>query len=149
MSWIGGSDLLNQRYARKDQRTGKKRRHRHRRRRSPVDSSSSFSDSHSSSDSEHEASSRGKKHKKQQRSKKEKERDKTKSSHHKRHKREKERMESSPVQLSKFLGHDKDEGVRRSAISGKKLYHEKLLGSSCELGVMDHVHGWMDMVNML
>uniref|UniRef100_A0A0E0RIK7 Uncharacterized protein n=1 Tax=Oryza rufipogon TaxID=4529 RepID=A0A0E0RIK7_ORYRU len=28
---------------------------------------------------------------------------------------------SGPVQLSKFLGRDKDEGVQRSAISGKKI----------------------------
>lgn len=28
---------------------------------------------------------------------------------------------SSPVQLSKFLGRDKEDGVRRSAISGKKI----------------------------
>uniref|UniRef100_A0A0E0RIK4 Uncharacterized protein n=1 Tax=Oryza rufipogon TaxID=4529 RepID=A0A0E0RIK4_ORYRU len=28
---------------------------------------------------------------------------------------------SGPVQLSKFLGRDKDEGVQRSAISGKKF----------------------------
>lgn len=28
---------------------------------------------------------------------------------------------SGPVQLSKFLGRDKDEGVRRSAVSGKKI----------------------------
>ncbi|PPD97365.1 hypothetical protein GOBAR_DD05578 [Gossypium barbadense] len=28
---------------------------------------------------------------------------------------------SSPVQLSKFLGRDKDEGARRSAVSGKKI----------------------------
>lgn len=28
---------------------------------------------------------------------------------------------SSPVQLSKFLGRDKDDGVRRSAVSGKKI----------------------------
>lgn len=35
---------------------------------------------------------------------------------------QKEQEESSgPVQLSKFLGRDKDEGVRRSAVSGKKI----------------------------
>lgn len=28
---------------------------------------------------------------------------------------------SSPVQLSKFLGRDKEDGVRRSAVSGKKI----------------------------
>uniref|UniRef100_J3NE20 Uncharacterized protein n=1 Tax=Oryza brachyantha TaxID=4533 RepID=J3NE20_ORYBR len=28
---------------------------------------------------------------------------------------------SGPVQLSKFLGRDKEEGVQRSAISGKKI----------------------------
>lgn len=28
---------------------------------------------------------------------------------------------SSPVQLSKFLGRDKEEGVRRSVVSGKKI----------------------------
>lgn len=28
---------------------------------------------------------------------------------------------SSPVQLSKLLGRDKDDGVRRSAVSGKKI----------------------------
>lgn len=30
-------------------------------------------------------------------------------------------MNSSPVQLSKFLGRDKEDGVRRSAVSGKKI----------------------------
>lgn len=36
---------------------------------------------------------------------------------------QKERDErcSSPVQLSKFLGRDKGDGVRRSAVSGKKI----------------------------
>lgn len=35
---------------------------------------------------------------------------------------QKEQEESSgPVQLSKFLGRDKDERVRRSAVSGKKI----------------------------
>ncbi|KAK8967747.1 hypothetical protein KSP40_PGU021019 [Platanthera guangdongensis] len=28
---------------------------------------------------------------------------------------------SSPVQLSKFLAREKDDGVRRSAVSGKKI----------------------------
>lgn len=35
-------------------------------------------------------------------------------------KKESERA-SGPVQLSKFLGRDKEEGVQRSAISGKKI----------------------------
>ncbi|KAG5626050.1 hypothetical protein H5410_011268 [Solanum commersonii] len=35
---------------------------------------------------------------------------------------QKQQVESSgPVQLSKFLGRDKDDGVRRSAVSGKKI----------------------------
>lgn len=32
-----------------------------------------------------------------------------------------ERRSSGPVQLSKFLGRDKDDGVRRSVVSGKKI----------------------------
>lgn len=35
---------------------------------------------------------------------------------------QKQQVESNgPVQLSKFLGRDKDDGVRRSAVSGKKI----------------------------
>ncbi|CAI9764780.1 unnamed protein product [Fraxinus pennsylvanica] len=41
---------------------------------------------------------------------------------HKHKDKEKQQEESSgPVQLSKFLGSDKDDGVRRSAVSGKKI----------------------------
>ncbi|KAF9681539.1 hypothetical protein SADUNF_Sadunf05G0012100 [Salix dunnii] len=55
-----------------------------------------------------------------------KEKDRSKSHHHKRQKqkaKEKQQDErnSSPVQLSKFLGRDKEDGVRRSAVSGKKI----------------------------
>lgn len=32
-----------------------------------------------------------------------------------------DRRSTGPVQLSKFLGRDKDDGVRRSVVSGKKI----------------------------
>nr|GMD83899.1 splicing regulatory glutamine/lysine-rich protein 1 [Ipomoea batatas]GMD90002.1 splicing regulatory glutamine/lysine-rich protein 1 [Ipomoea batatas]GMD92317.1 splicing regulatory glutamine/lysine-rich protein 1 [Ipomoea batatas]GMD93621.1 splicing regulatory glutamine/lysine-rich protein 1 [Ipomoea batatas] len=81
---------------------------------------------HSSSDTEHEAGERHKKHKHRDRSSKKKEKDRGKSHKSKRRKhkaKEKQEVErhSSPVQLSKFLGRDKDDGVRRSAVSGKKV----------------------------
>lgn len=56
--------------------------------------------------------------------KKNKEKDRSKSHHHKRQKqkvKEQDERNSSPVQLSKFLGRDKEDGVRRSAVSGKKI----------------------------
>ncbi|CAH2044517.1 unnamed protein product [Thlaspi arvense] len=76
-----------------------------------------------SSDSEHERSRRRKKHEKP---KKAKDKERSKSHRHKRHKnRDRKKGEgegsSGPVKLSKFLGRDKDDGERRSAVSGKKI----------------------------
>nr|GEY33638.1 protein FAM133B [Tanacetum cinerariifolium] len=78
-----------------------------------------------SSGSEDGPSNRSRKHKRAHRHKK-KDKDKGKArQHNKRDKRKvKENQKdssSSPVQLSKFLGRDKDDGVRRSAVSGKKI----------------------------
>jgi hypothetical protein len=68
---------------------------------------------------------RSKKHRRSNSSKKVKEKNKEKNHRHKEKKhRRKERSSkesSGPVQLSKFLGRDKDDGVRRSAVSGKKI----------------------------
>ncbi|KAJ4967977.1 hypothetical protein NE237_014678 [Protea cynaroides] len=80
--------------------------------------------SSNSSDDEHEVSTRKRKHSDHPRKAKEKDRGKT--HRHKRPKHKvKEKMQneenSSPVQLSKFLGRDKEDGVRRSAVSGKKI----------------------------
>ncbi|KAF3595832.1 hypothetical protein DY000_02025930 [Brassica cretica] len=76
-----------------------------------------------SSESEHERSRRHKKHDKP---KKAKDKERSKSHRHKRHKkRDRKNGEgegsSGPVKLSKFLGRDKDDGERRSAVSGKKI----------------------------
>ncbi|KDO36467.1 hypothetical protein CISIN_1g033507mg [Citrus sinensis] len=80
--------------------------------------------SDNSSDSEHESHS--KRHKKSDRPKKTKEKDRSKGHRHKRHKqkvkeKEKDEGSSGPVQLSKFLRREKGDGVRRSAVSGKKI----------------------------
>ncbi|WMV12052.1 hypothetical protein MTR67_005437 [Solanum verrucosum] len=109
----------------------KKSRSRTKRRRSRHSSSDSYSSSsssedYSSSDSEREAVSSSKRHIHKDRGTKEKkDKEKGKSHRQKRHKnkiKEKQQVESSgPVQLSKFLGRDKDDGVRRSAVSGKKI----------------------------
>ncbi|PIN04959.1 hypothetical protein CDL12_22506 [Handroanthus impetiginosus] len=84
-----------------------------------------FSGKSISSDSEHEVSHHSKRHKRNSKSKKNKDKDKGKRSSHRRHKqkaKEKKQEENSgPVQLSKFLGRDKDDGARRSAVSGKKI----------------------------
>ncbi|KAH8944489.1 hypothetical protein BDL97_13G113700 [Sphagnum fallax] len=96
---------------RRGRRRSSKRRHR--------EESSSSSDVDSS---EH----RSKKHRRSNSSKKVKEKNKEKNHRHKEKKhRRKERSSkesSGPVQLSKFLGRDKDDGVRRSAVSGKKCW---------------------------
>ncbi|KAH0731651.1 hypothetical protein KY289_002839 [Solanum tuberosum] len=108
----------------------KKSRSRTKRRRSRHSSSDSYSSSsssedYSSSDSEREAVSSSKRHIHKDRGTKKKDKEKGKSHRQKRHKnkiKEKQQVESSgPVQLSKFLGRDKGDGVRRSAVSGKKI----------------------------
>ncbi|KAH6802506.1 hypothetical protein C2S51_033952 [Perilla frutescens var. frutescens] len=79
----------------------------------------------SSSDSEHHASHHSKRHKRNEKLKKNKDKEKKRSHSHGRHKlkaKEKKQGENSgPVQLSKFLGKDKDDSARRSAVSGKKI----------------------------
>ncbi|CAK9154646.1 unnamed protein product [Ilex paraguariensis] len=80
----------------------------------------------SSSDGEHESSNHSRRHKQHDRTKKKKDKQKGKSRRHKHQKhidKEKQQHEGSgsPVQLSKFLQHDQDDGVRRSAVSGKKI----------------------------
>ncbi|KAL3814663.1 hypothetical protein ACJIZ3_015931 [Penstemon smallii] len=87
--------------------------------------SSSSSEDYSSSDSEHQISHQSKRHKQNDRSKKSKNKEKGKSHQHRRHKhKDKEKQQeknSGPVQLSKLLGRDKGDSVRRSAVSGKKI----------------------------
>ncbi|KAH9605036.1 hypothetical protein KSS87_003487 [Heliosperma pusillum] len=84
-------------------------------------------ETHLSSDSEHETSSHSRRRKSDLKQKKSKGKDKEKRHRPKRHKHKKEkdqdgRQSSGPVQLSKFLGRDKeDDGVRRSVVSGKKI----------------------------
>jgi hypothetical protein len=51
---------------------------------------------------------------KSHRSKRHKHKDKVKE-------KQQDERKSSPVRLSKFLGRNKDDGVRRSAVSGKKI----------------------------
>ncbi|CAH9099724.1 unnamed protein product [Cuscuta europaea] len=111
---------------RKEKRSHIKRRHNR-----PLSSSdrgrcSSYSSSDycSSSDSDHESSEHHKKRKHKDTSSKKKDKEKGKrhkSKHQKHNTKEKQERCSSPVQLSKFLGRDKDDGVRRSAVSGKKI----------------------------
>ncbi|KAK4802192.1 hypothetical protein SAY86_000395 [Trapa natans] len=106
----------------KDRSIGKRRR-RHRRRRSSSDSHSSDYSS-DTSESGHEV--RETKRRKHDRSKKRKEKDRSKSRYNKHDKRkfkenQKDEGSSGPVQLSKFLGRDYDDGDRRSAVSGKKI----------------------------
>ncbi|KAJ8572844.1 hypothetical protein K7X08_009355 [Anisodus acutangulus] len=88
-------------------------------------SSSSSSEDYSSSDSERETVNSSKRHIQKDKATKKKDKERGKSHRQKRHKhkiKEKQKVESSgPVQLSKFLGRDKDDGVRRSAVSGKKI----------------------------
>nr|POF22586.1 hypothetical protein CFP56_49703 [Quercus suber] len=78
--------------------------------------------SDSSSDSEHETSNHSKRHKKNDKPKK----DRSKNHRHKQHshklkEKQQDERSSGPVQLSKFLGREKDDGARLSAISGKKI----------------------------
>ncbi|CAK9168995.1 unnamed protein product [Ilex paraguariensis] len=87
----------------------------------------------SSSAGEHESSSHSRRDKQHDRTKKKKDKQKGKSRRHKHQKhidKEKQQHEGSgsPVQLSKFLQHDQDDGVRRSAVSGKKKYEKVALG---------------------
>ncbi|KAL0916334.1 hypothetical protein M5K25_013837 [Dendrobium thyrsiflorum] len=114
---------------RKRHRTRTRRRRNHR---SSHYSSSSNSDScsESSLDSSHVESSHSRKQKHGDKVKKVKEKDRSRSRKHKHgskpakkgclQKQQSERN-GSPVQLSKFLGRDKDDSVRRSAVSGKKI----------------------------
>lgn len=82
-------------------------------------------DVESSSDSDSDGPERSRKHRRRDSSKKVKDVKRKESSKHKTKKhRRKEKSNrkdgSGPVQLSKFLGRDKDNGVRRSVVSGKK-----------------------------
>ncbi|KAF7817937.1 putative pectinesterase/pectinesterase inhibitor 28 [Senna tora] len=97
---------------RKKTKSHPKRRRRHHRSSDSYssDSTSDYS-SESSSDSERDTSHHSKRHKKNDRPKKNKEKDRSKSHQHKRRKHK----------VKEFLGRDKDDGVRRSAVSGKKV----------------------------
>ncbi|KAG4135586.1 hypothetical protein ERO13_D08G224900v2 [Gossypium hirsutum] len=96
----------------KSRSLGKRRRKKHSRHSSDSYSSSDSdsSRSNSSSDSDNE-SSHSKRHKKSERQKKSKEKERSKSYRHRRQKNK----------LKEFLGRDKDDGTRRSVVSGKKI----------------------------
>ncbi|KAL7003115.1 pectinesterase [Sarracenia purpurea var. burkii] len=106
--------------------------HSHAKRRRRHHSSESYSSStddnrsNSASDSEHEAFNPTNRPKHNDIPKKKKEKDKgkghrRKQQKHKLKEKQQDERSSGPVQLSKFLGRGKEDGVRRSAVSGKKI----------------------------